>query len=317
MGRFFEGKPANEHRGRRTYVSHPELTDRPSGNRRSLAGPQNGMQRAFHDRSRGALTIEMTVADGKSAPEITTNLHEKEIQEMTDVFIRCLPSFYAQALRWLGNPADAEDAVQDAYLSAHTHVNQFRRRTQMSTWLTLIVINSALMKLRRRPRQLPIPLDAPDREQEQQAFSDTIRDRQPNPEEICRGLELRQWLARLSERLSPTLCRTFQMRGVDGLRIRETAMRLGVPNGTVKGRVAKAPRSPQADGETKPRRRARCNFKSESRCCEHRQNYAIAVNTEVNMTASASRSGTGKPEPHRERGESGTFGRISVWNASC
>ncbi len=36
-------------------------------------------------------------------------------------------------------------------------------------------------------------------------------------------------------------------------------------------------------------------FKSESRCCEHRQNYAIAVNTEVNMTASASRSGTESP----------------------
>jgi RNA polymerase sigma-70 factor (ECF subfamily) len=184
--------------------------------------------------------MEMTVADSQNTPETTTNLHEKEIQEMTDVFIRCLPSFYSQALRRLGNPADAEDAVQDAYLSAYTHVNQFRRQAQMSTWLTAIVINSALMKLRRRPRKLHIPLDAPDRGQEQQAFSDTIPDRGPNPEEICQGFELAQWLARLSERLSPTLCRTFQMRDVDGLSIRETAMRLGVPKGTVKARVARA-----------------------------------------------------------------------------
>src|SRR5258708_3449747 len=205
MSRFFEGKSANEHAGRRTNVSHPELTDRPSGNRRSLVGSQNGMQRAFHDRSGGALAMEMTVADSKSAREITTNLREKEIQEMTDVFIRCLPSFYAQALRRLGNPADAEDAVQDAYLSAYTHVNQFRRQAQMSTWLTAIVINSALMKLRRRPRQLHIPLDAPHREQEQQAFSDTIPDRQPNPEEICRGLELAQWLAGVWGRVSPKM----------------------------------------------------------------------------------------------------------------
>ena len=184
--------------------------------------------------------MEITVAEIKSAPETAANSQEKEIQELADVFIRCLPSFYAQALRRLGNAADAEDAVQDAYLSAHTHLNQFRGQAQMSTWLTAIVINSALMKLRRRPRQAHIPLDAPDREQGHQAFSDTIPDHQPNPEEICRRSELAQRLARLSKRLSPTLRGTFQMRDVDGVSIRETAKRLGVPHGTVKGRVARA-----------------------------------------------------------------------------
>jgi RNA polymerase sigma-70 factor, ECF subfamily len=184
--------------------------------------------------------MEMKVAEIRSTPETATNSQEKEIQELTDVFIRCLPSFYAQAMRRLGNAADAEDAVQDAYLSAYTHLDQFRGQAQMSTWLTAIVINSALMKLRRRPRQLHLPLDSPDRERELQAFSDTIPDHQPNPEEICGRWELAQWLARLSKRLSPTLRRTFQMRDVDGLSIRETAKRLGVPHGTVKGRVARA-----------------------------------------------------------------------------
>ena len=184
--------------------------------------------------------MELTVADSKSAPETAANPQEKEIQELTDVFIRCLPSFYAQAFRRLGNAADAEDALQDAYLSAHIHVNQFRRQAQMSTWLTAIVINSALMKLRRHTRQAHIPLDAPDRDREHQAFSHTIPDHQPNPEEIYRRSELGQWLARLSNQLSPTLRGTFQMRDVDGLSIRETAKRLGVPHGTVKGRVARA-----------------------------------------------------------------------------
>jgi RNA polymerase sigma-70 factor (ECF subfamily) len=184
--------------------------------------------------------MEMTVAEIKCAPKTATDSQEKEIQELTHVFIRCLPSFYAQAFRRLGNAADAEDAIQDAYLSAYTHLNQFRGQAQMSTWLTAIVINSALMKLRRRSRQSHFPLDAPDRDQEHQAFSDTIPDHQPNPEETCRRTELGQWLARLSQRLSPTLRRTFQMRVVDGLSIRETAKRLGVPHGTVKGRVTRA-----------------------------------------------------------------------------
>jgi RNA polymerase sigma-70 factor, ECF subfamily len=184
--------------------------------------------------------METTVAGSKSATEKATDSQEKEIQELTDVFIEHLPSFYAQAVRRLGNEADAEDAVQDAYLSAYTHVNQFRGQAQMSTWLTAIVINSALMKLRRRSRQLHLPLDAPDREQEHQAFSDTIPDHQPNPEEMCQRWELAQWFARLSKRLSPTLRKTFQLREVDGLSIRETAVRLGVPHGTVKARVARA-----------------------------------------------------------------------------
>lgn len=183
--------------------------------------------------------MEATVVGSKSETEKAADSQEKEIQELTDVFIEHLPSFYAQAMRRLGNKADAEDAVQDAYLSAYTHVNQFRGQAQMSTWLTAIVINSALMKLRRRSRHLHLPLDAPDREQEHQAFSETIPDHQPNPEEMCQRWELAQWLARLSKRLSPTLGKTLQLRDVDGLTVREAAVRLGVPHGTVKARVAR------------------------------------------------------------------------------
>ena len=57
--------------------------------------------------------------------------------------------------------------------------------------------------------------------------------------------------------------------------------------------------------------------KGQSRRCEHRQNYATAVNTEVNMPTPAPRSDTGKAEAHAERTESGTFKPISVWNAGC
>src|SRR6266481_1087676 len=150
------------------------------------------MERDVHlSQLEGVPTMEMTVTDSKSAPGIAINSQEKEIQELTEVFIRCLPSIYVQALRRLGNVADAEDAVQDAYLSAYTHLNQFRRQAQMSTWLTAIVINSALMKLRRRPRQSHIPLDAPDREREHQAFSDTIPDREPTLKKYVKGWNLR------------------------------------------------------------------------------------------------------------------------------
>lgn len=164
----------------------------------------------------------------------------KELQEFTDAIQRCSSSFYGQALRRLGNVADAEDAVQDAFLSAYTHLDQFKGQAQMSTWLTTIVINAALMKVRRRPRQLHVSFDGTDHERESQPLWDILPDHRPTPEEECRRSEIAERLTKLSTRLSPTLRRAFQLREVDGLSIRETAKVLGVPSGTVKARAARA-----------------------------------------------------------------------------
>jgi RNA polymerase sigma-70 factor (ECF subfamily) len=54
-------------------------------------------------------------------------------QELDCVVSRYLPMFYKRALRFLGNAPDAEDAVQDALLSAYGHLGQFRRQAQLST----------------------------------------------------------------------------------------------------------------------------------------------------------------------------------------
>jgi RNA polymerase sigma factor (sigma-70 family) len=82
-----------------------------------------------------------------------------DIREMDVLLLRYGPRFYRSAFRSLGNAADAEDAVQDAMLSAYKHLSQFRRQARISTWLTAIVINSARIQLRRRLRQPHISLD--------------------------------------------------------------------------------------------------------------------------------------------------------------
>jgi RNA polymerase sigma factor (sigma-70 family) len=80
-------------------------------------------------------------------------------RDLHDVLARHLPSLQRRAYRLLGNVADAEDAVQDALLSACRHLDQFRGESQIFTWLTAIVSNSARMQLRRRPRQVHVSLD--------------------------------------------------------------------------------------------------------------------------------------------------------------
>lgn len=52
----------------------------------------------------------------------------------------------------LKNDADAEDALQDAYLDAYRHLDGFRAEAELSTWLTRIVVNQSLMRLRRQKR---------------------------------------------------------------------------------------------------------------------------------------------------------------------
>ncbi len=161
-------------------------------------------------------------------------------QELHDVLSRHLPSLHRQAHRFLGNSADAEDAVQDALLAAYTHLDQFRGRSQMSTWLTAIVHNSARMQLRARLGHVHVSLDEPVSEDSDRLFLDRLTDGAPTPEHKCRDSELNNRLRRLLAQLSPSLRKTFQLRTLEGLSIRETAATLGVPPGTVKARLARA-----------------------------------------------------------------------------
>ena len=151
-----------------------------------------------------------------------------------------LPSLYRGAYRLLGNAADAEDAVQDALLAAYTHLNQFRGQSKMSTWLGTIVHNSARMQLRRRLRHIHVALDEAIGEAEEYSALERLADRRPSPEDDYRNTELSRRLTHFQRQLTPTLRKTFQLRDIDGLSIREAARTLGVPLGTVKAQSARA-----------------------------------------------------------------------------
>jgi RNA polymerase sigma factor (sigma-70 family) len=165
---------------------------------------------------------------------------EASTREMNAVIASFLPSFRRRAYRYLGNAADADDAVQDALLSAYKHLDQFKRESQMSTWLTVIVINSARMRLRSRLRQTHVSLDEPIGEHQEYSLSEQLADRRPNPEDECQSSELRARLHELATQLSPSLRKAFQLRALEGLTTSEAAHSLGVPEGTVKARLTRA-----------------------------------------------------------------------------
>ena len=132
--------------------------------------------------------------------------------EMLSVVSHRLPFLHRYAYRVLENKADAEDAVQDALLAAHKHLNEFRGDAQLSTWLTTIVINCARIHLRKRSRHTHVSLHSRIGEEQEYSLSDILVDHRPNPEEECNRSMLHRRLMKSAAQLSPTLRKTFHRR---------------------------------------------------------------------------------------------------------
>jgi RNA polymerase sigma-70 factor (ECF subfamily) len=173
-------------------------------------------------------------------PQVETRAYDEQGRELQDAVLRCLMSFRRNALRYLSNVADAEDAVQDALLSAYKHLDQFRGQAQMSTWLTAIVTNCARMQLRKRPRAIHRSLDEAVGRDREYSLSEVLADDAPNPEDKCRQSELHSRLMQFVEQLSPALQTTYQLRELEGLSISQTAQILGLAEGTIKAQLARA-----------------------------------------------------------------------------
>jgi RNA polymerase sigma-70 factor, ECF subfamily len=171
-------------------------------------------------------------------PTLCPGVPGERSQELDCVVSLYRPMFYKRALRFLGNAPDAEDAVQDALLSAYRHLGQFRGQAQLSTWLMTIVTNAARIQLRRRHSGY-FSLDQ-EQGEEGLTFSERLADSKPSPEEVCSTVEARNRLVVDVQRLSPKLRRTFQLRDIDGLTTKEAAHVLGIPQGTVKAQLARA-----------------------------------------------------------------------------
>ena len=159
-------------------------------------------------------------------------------QEFESILSHVIPRFRSMATRLLGNREDAEDAVQDAMLSAFKHIADFDGRAKMSTWLAAIVINAVRMQIRRRPRFRIVPLDYSLKEG-QPAVSQLLLDPAPNADQTLEYFELCEVAIRLSQSLPPSQRRALQSHRQNDFSIRKTATDLGVPEGTLKAQLAR------------------------------------------------------------------------------
>jgi RNA polymerase sigma factor (sigma-70 family) len=161
----------------------------------------------------------------------------------TDAFVelsqRHANKVFQATYRVTRNRQDAEDALQEAFLNAFTHMKNFEGRSSFSTWLTRIAINSALMILRKKRNSHEIPIDGGDADVGNFA---TWEPQSPMDDPEChyvRG-ERHKLLRKAIHQLPPVYREVIQLRQAKEHSVREIAQSLGITVPAVKSRLARA-----------------------------------------------------------------------------
>ncbi len=136
----------------------------------------------------------------------------------------------------LGNDAEVEPAMQDSYVSAFTHLEQFAGRARFSTWLTKIAVHEALSRKKRQKRFVDLDSIA----ESDKERSNMLASKDKNPEEQLVETELKAILDRSVEELPELYRSVLVMRDIEGLDTAETAESLGITEENVKVRLHRA-----------------------------------------------------------------------------
>src|ERR1700683_5600664 len=136
------------------------------------------------------------------------------------------------------NTEDAEDAMQEAFLKAFEHLQNFQGNSRFYTWLVRIAVNQAPLKLRKR-RPNVVSLDEEVDTGEDMMPRD-VEDWGPSPEQRYEQTELNGILSKVIGELGPPFRIVFQLRDIEELSTEETAEALGLSIPAVKSRLLRA-----------------------------------------------------------------------------
>lgn len=146
---------------------------------------------------------------------------------------------YNVAYRILGEPAAAADATQDAFLSAFTHIGDYRGGS-FKSWLLRTVTNACYDALRYKRRRPTASLEGNDDADAGRSLADVLPADDADPSDAAERSDLRRFIARAVLQLPPDQRITFVLSDVHGLSYEEIAEVMQVSLGTVKSRLSRA-----------------------------------------------------------------------------
>jgi RNA polymerase sigma factor (sigma-70 family) len=157
------------------------------------------------------------------------------------LFNRHQRKIFIVAFRYTRVREDAEDIVQQTFEKAFVHLQTFEGKSSLSTWLTRIAINQALMLLRSRRRLREVLIDDSSGDEEATPALE-LADANPDSEASYLQREKRQILSAAMRQLRPEMRKAIELRELGELSNRDTAAHMGVSIGAVKARVFHARR---------------------------------------------------------------------------
>ncbi len=169
--------------------------------------------------------------------ELVDRAQAGDEEAFTELVHRHESRVYTLALKMLRNPADAEDVLQETFISALRGLPQFRGDSTFATWLYRIAYNATLMKLRTSAPAISLDeaIDGDESEMPRE-----LTDWTHDPENALLNQEARGEMQAAVDTLSPALRSVFVLRDVDGLSTEETAAVLQVSAQVVKTRLHRA-----------------------------------------------------------------------------
>jgi RNA polymerase sigma-70 factor, ECF subfamily len=148
---------------------------------------------------------------------------------------------YRTARSILRDDAEAEDAVQDAYLLAYRGMSGFRGDAKLSTWLVRIVVNEAISRRRKRSRGAEIIQLGGETQEDSETVEGNMNETLPEqPEHAAQRAQARRLLEAKIDELPDAFRTVFVLRAVEELSVEETAVVLDIPEATVRSRFFRA-----------------------------------------------------------------------------
>ncbi len=141
----------------------------------------------------------------------------------------------------LKDDTEAEDALQDAYLDVYRHIAGFRGGATLATWLTRLVVNRSLMRLRKQRRDpIVVPIGDWGPQGQDPVEVDVADDASESPPNAVLRAEIRRMLERRIDELPIAFRTVFVMRDVEDMTVEETADCLSISPATVRTRLFRA-----------------------------------------------------------------------------
>jgi RNA polymerase sigma-70 factor (ECF subfamily) len=188
-----------------------------------------------YENSQVVISDDRRVQSAHRSRRMRTRASAKQDDILQEVLLVSRKRLFRVALRILQNEEDAEDAVQEAMISAFRHFGTFEHRAQITTWLTRIVVNASLMIHRKRKSAVVWSLQ--ESVADETVFADTIPDHQPNPESAYQRVESLASIDTVLTEMNPLLSEAIKAAYYDELSTAEASAALAVPISTFKARL--------------------------------------------------------------------------------